>query len=69
MSLFVSDIPLTTNFIPEIFRFPVVDFVTLIEPSFNLFVISAYTDTPSSVISKGYNVSSMMYSSGAAISW
>ena len=68
MSLFVSEIPVAMNLMPSIFRLPVVDFVTLIEPVFFLLVILAFTVTPSSVISNGYGVLSISYISGAAIS-
>ena len=68
MSLFVSEIPVAKNLMPLILRLPTVDFVTLIEPVFFLLVISAFTVTPSSVISNGYGVLSISYISGAEIS-
>ena len=50
-SLFVSEMPVAKNLMPSILRLPVVVFVTLIEPLFFLFVISAFTISSFSVIS------------------
>ena len=52
-SLLVSEMPVAKNLMPSILRFPVVVFVTLIEPLFFLFVISALTISSFSVISNG----------------